>query len=385
MNRSRPRAVAFALALGGIAAVGLGGPAAQAIETLAKQAILVDATTDTVLFEKNADQPMAVASMIKLMTVYLAFERLADGRLKLEDTLPVSRKAWRMGGSKMFVRVGTRVSVEDLLRGIIVQSGNDACIVIAEAISGDEEAFAHEMTRRGRELGLENSVFANSSGWPHPEQHMTARDLALLAERLIHDFPQYYGYFKEKSFTYEGIRQGNRNPLLYTESGADGLKTGHTQKSGYGIIASAEREGRRLVLVLNGLGRVNERARESERLLRWGFREFDTYALFKAGDEVEEAAVWLGDSPTVPLVIERNFTVTLPRSARRAMKATVVYDGPLAAPIAKGTEIAKLVITAPEMETIEAPLVAGADITRLGLFGRLGGALSYLLWGQAGK
>ena len=374
-----------ALVMGWIAAVGLGGPPVRAIETLAKQAILVDATTDTVLFETNADEPAPAASMIKLMTVYLAFERLADGGLKLEDTLPVSRKAWRMGGSKMFVQVDTRVSVEDLLRGVIVQSGNDACIVIAEAISGSEEAFAREMTERGRELGLRDSVFRNSSGWPDPEQHMTARDLALLSARLIYDFPQYYGYFKEMNFTYNDIRQGNRNPLLYKDIGADGLKTGYTSKSGYGIAASAERDGRRLVLVLNGLGRANERAREAERLLRWGFREFDAYALFKAGETVEEAAVWLGDSATVPLVIERDFVVTLNRSARRKMKVRVVYDGPLAAPIAKGTEIARLVLSAPETETIEAPLVAGADIARLGMFGRLGGALGYLLWGQAGR
>ena len=384
MNRSRRCKLIALLLAGWFAGVGL-VTSAKAIETVAEQAILVDATTGTVLLEKNADEPMAAASMMKLMTLYLVFERLAEGTLKLDDTLPVSEKAWRMGGSKMFVRVNSRVSVEDLLRGIIVQSGNDACIVVAEALAGSEKAFAEEMTRRGRSLGLTNSVFRNTTGWPDPEQHMTARDLALLSLRIIRDFPQYYGYFKEKTFTYNNIRQGNRNPLLYKDIGGDGLKTGRTRESGYGLAASALRDDRRLILVVNGIESVNKRARESERLLQWGFREFDAYQLFRAGDMVAEAQVWLGESATVPLVIERDFTVTLARAARRAMKARVVYDGPVAAPIANGAEIAKLIITAPKTETLEVPLVAGADVNRLGVFARLGAALGHLVWGQAGK
>ncbi len=371
----------FALVLG----VWLAAVPARAIETVANQAILIDATTDTVLLEKNADQPMGAASMMKLMTVYLVFERIAEGSLSLDDTLAVSEKAWRMGGSKMFVRVNTRVAVADLLRGVIVQSGNDACIVFAEALEGSEDAFAEVMTAKGRELGLENSVFRNSTGWPHPEQYMTARDVARLSLRLIRDFPQYYGYFKEKNFTYNDIRQGNRNPLLYKDIGADGLKTGHTKESGYGLAASAERKGRRLVLVVNGLESVNQRAREAERLLDWGFREFNSYALFKAGEAVEEADVWLGQAATVPLVVENDFTVTLARKARRAMKATVIYEGPVPAPIAAGGEIARLVVTAPDTKTIEVPLVAGAEVAQLGVFGRLGAALGYLLWGAANR
>ena len=374
--------LAAAVWLGG---AGLAATPAGAIETAAKQVILIDDSTGTVLLERNADERMAPASMLKLMTVYLVFERLAEGSLELDETLPVSEKAWRTGGSKMFVRVNTRVAVEDLLRGIIVQSGNDACIVVAEALAGSEAAFAEEMTQRGRAIGLEDSVFRNATGWPDPEQHMTARDVAWLTTRIIHDFPQHYGYFKEKNFTFNEIRQGNRNPLLYKDVGADGLKTGHTRESGYGLAASAVRKGRRLILVVNGFESVNQRAREAERLLDWGFREFKTYEMFRAGETVVEADTWLGDSATVPLVLEQDFALTLARKARRAMKATVVYDGPIAAPIVKGAEVAKLVVTAPETETVEVPLVAGADVGRLGTFKRLGAALSYLVWGAASQ
>jgi D-alanyl-D-alanine carboxypeptidase (penicillin-binding protein 5/6) len=374
--------LACALWLG---AGGLTASPARAIESAAKQVILIDDSTGTLLFEKNADERMPPASMLKLMTVYMVFERLAEGSLELDETLAVSEKAWRTGGSKMFVRVNTRVAVEDLLRGIIVQSGNDACVVVAEALAGSEAAFAQEMTQRGRAIGLEDSEFRNATGWPDPEQYMTARDVARLAIRIIHDFPQYYRYFKEKNFTYNEIRQGNRNPLLYKEVGADGLKTGHTQDSGYGLAASAERKGRRLVLVVNGLDSVNQRARESERLLDWGFREFKTYKMFSAGETVVEADTWLGDSATVPLVLEQDFALTLARKVRRGMKATVIYDGPIAAPIAKGAEVGKLVITAPETKTVEVPLVAGAEVGRLGTFKRLGAALGYLVWGAAGR
>jgi len=383
MTRSRANqflVLACALWLG---AGALSPAPAREIESAAKQAILIDDSTGTVLFEKNADERMAPASLLKLMTIYMVFERLAEGTLELDETLPVSEKAWRTGGSKMFVRVNTRVTVEDLVRGIVVQSGNDACIVVAEALAGSEAAFAHEMTQRGREIGLRDSVFRNATGWPDPEQHMTARDVARLTTRIIHDFPQYYGYFKEKNFTYNEIRQGNRNPLLYKDVGADGLKTGHTQDSGYGLAASALRKERRLVLVVNGLESVNQRASESGRLLDWGFREFKTYEMFSAGQTVIEADTWLGDSATVPLVLEQDFALTLARKARPAMKATVIYDGPIAAPIGKGAEVGKLVITAPETETVEVPLVAGADVGRLGTFKRLGAALSYLVWGAA--
>ncbi len=364
-------------------ATGLAGPAI-AVETTAKQAILVDYTTGTVLFEKNADELMPPSSMTKMMTVYLLFERLAEGRLKLDDTFEVSEKAWRMGGSKMFVEVGKKVTVEDLIQGIVVQSGNDACVVVAEGLAGTEDAFAIEMTQRAREIGMTSSTFKNASGWPAEGHLVTARDLSILARRTIRDFPQFYPYYSEKSFTYAGIRQGNRNPLLYKTPGADGLKTGHTQAAGYGLTGSVIRDGRRLVLVLNGLDSARARAEESARLMEWGFREFQNYKLFAAGDVVAEADVWLGDKPSVPLVATDDTVLTLARKARKGMKVTLVYEGPIPAPIARGTEIAKLVVTAPDTETVELPLVAGADVGKLSAIRRIGAAISYLVWGAGG-
>ncbi|MDA1097462.1 MAG: D-alanyl-D-alanine carboxypeptidase [Proteobacteria bacterium] len=352
------------------------------IDTPAKQAILIDHATGTVLFEKNAGEAMPPSSMSKLMTLYVLFERLAAGNLKLDDTFPVSEKAWRMGGSKMFVRVNTRVRIADLIRGIIIQSGNDACIVVAEGVSGDEATFAALMNRTASELGMVDSHFVNASGWPDPDHVTTARDLSILARRLIDKFPEHYAIFAERSFTYSKIRQGNRNPLLYKNIGADGLKTGHTEAAGYGLAASAERNGRRLDLVVNGLHSVNQRSQESQRLLSWGFREFGNYALFKAGEEVTSAPVWLGDAGAVALLIEDALTIIIPRKARRSMKVSVNYQGPLTTPIAKGQPVATLRIEAPNMATIERPLIAGADVARKGFFGRLGAALEHLLFGS---
>ena len=362
---------------------------AQAIETIAREAILMDMTTGEVLFEKNADEPMAPGSMSKMMTAYMVFERLRDERLSLDDTFSVSETAWRKGGAKsgsstMFLEPGTRVRAEDLIRGIIVQSGNDASIVIAEVLASSEEAFALEMNRRAQELGLRNSTFKNATGWPDPGHVTTARDLAILAIRTIEDFPEYYHYYMEKEFTYNGIRQINRNPLIYKDIGVDGLKTGHTADSGYGLAASAKRGDRRLILVVNGLLSRKARGREPERLLEWGFREFNNYTLFEAGDTVSEADVWLGRDTFVPLLIEEDLVITLARKARLGMKVTVEYEGPKPAPIAKGDRLAKLVVTVPEREPLEVPLVAGADVERLSLFGRLGAALGYILWGQSG-
>ena len=360
-------------------------PPAAAIETQAKQALLVDFETGAVLLEKNADESMAPSSMSKLMTIYMVFERLRDGRLSLEDRLPVSTKAWRKGGSKMFVKEKDKVSVEDLIRGVVVQSGNDACIVIAEGLSGDEGAFAREMTERGHELGLENSVFKNSTGWPDLGHTMTSKDLAILAQRTIRDFPEYFHYYAEKNFTYNGIRQGNRNPLLYKNLGADGLKTGHTKLGGFGLVASAERKGRRLILVLNGLPSVKIRSQESERLLEWGFREFNNYRLFSAGDTVAQAAVWLGDADQVPLVIENDLTITIPRKSRRKMKVSARFEGPVPAPIRAGHEVALLEVSAPGFETLEIPLVAGEGVGRLGPLERVVSALNFLIWGSLNK
>ena len=364
-------------------------PPALAFETIAEQAFLIDMTTGEVLFEKNADRPVPPASMSKMMTAYMIFERLRDGSLTLEDTFTVSENAWRKGGAKsggstMFLEPGERVKVEDLLRGIIVQSGNDACIVVAESLASSEEAFAEEMTARARELGLKNTVFKNATGWPDPGHLSTARDLALLAQRTIEDFPEYYHYYGEKEFTYNSIRQINRNPLLYKDIGVDGLKTGHTEASGYGLAASATKGDRRLILVINGLPTKKARSREPERLLNWGFRDFNNYRLFSAGEEVTEADVWLGKEAKVPLVIEREMLLTLARKARRKMKVTVSFENPIPAPIAKGDPVAKLVLTVPGRDPLEVPLLAGVAVERLGLFGRLGTALKTIIWGESG-
>ena len=358
---------------------------ANAVETTALHAILIDTSTGTILMEKDADVGTAPASMSKIMVLYMLFERLADGNLTMEDTFAVSEKAWRMGGSKMFVGVNTRVTISDLLRGVIVQSGNDASIVIAEGLGGTESNFAVEMTERAAELGLTNSVFKNATGWPEEGHVMSARDIATLALRLITDFPQYYAIFAETSFTYNDIKQSNRNPLLYDFPGADGLKTGHTEASGYGLAASAVRNGRRLILILNGLESVQDRTREAERLLDWGFREFANYTLFTEGEVVDNAPVWLGAQATVPLVIQDELTLTLSRTARRNMTVKTVYQSPIPARIETGTELAKLVIEAPDIPSVELPLVAGADVERLGVLGRLGAAVSFLVWGAVTK
>jgi D-alanyl-D-alanine carboxypeptidase (penicillin-binding protein 5/6) len=361
---------------------------APAVETIARQAILIELATGQVLFERDADSRIAPASMSKLMTVLMVFESLADSSLSLEDTFRVSENAWRKGGAKsgsstMFLEPGTRVPVEKLLRGIIVQSGNDASIVVAEGLAGGEVPFAELMTRRGREIGMTGTVFKNATGWPHPEHRTTARDLARIAAYTIEKFPEFYKYYAERSFTYNGIRQGNRNPLLYKNMGADGLKTGHTEESGYGLTGTAVRKGRRLVLVVNGLPSGKSRAREAERLLEWGFREFDNYALFDAGETVSEADVWLGTAPRIPLIIDQSLVLTLSRKARAEMKVTVSFEGPIAAPITAGDTIAKLTITAPGTEPREIPLKAGADVEQLGLIGRLGAALKYIIWGAS--
>ena len=366
-----------------------GNAAGASIETIAREAILMDVATGAILFEKDADQPMHPASMSKMMTVHMLFDRLKEGSLSLDDTFTVSEHAWREGGAKsgsstMFLMPGQRVRVEDLIRGIVIQSGNDASIVVAEGLASSEQVFAEQMTARAHKLGLNHSTFRNATGLPDPEHLTTAHDLALLAMETIRDFPEYYHYYSEKEFTYNGIKQGNRNPLLYLDMGVDGLKTGHTEASGYGLTASAKRGDRRLVLVLNGLPSIKMRSRESERLLEWGFREFENYKLFAAGDTVADANVWLGREKSVSLVTPKDLVVMLPRKARGGMKVTATFDSPIAAPITKGDKLAKLVITAPDVAPIEVPLVAGASVERLGIFGRLGAALKYLLWGNAG-
>lgn len=368
-----------------LAVITIGWPtASQAFDTAAREAVLIDVETGSVILNKDADKPVPPASMSKLMTIYMLFERLKEGAITLDDTMSVSEKAWRMGGSKMFVEVNSSVRVEDLIRGIVVQSGNDACIVVAEGLSGSEEAFSEAMTERGREIGLTNSSFTNSTGWPDPGHFMSPRDLATLTHRLIVDFPEYFPYFAELEYTYNDIKQGNRNPLLYKDIGADGMKTGHTEESGYSLTSTAERNGRRLILVVTGLDSVQERSSESERILAWGFRETKNYTLFKAGEEIESADVWLGVESEVPLVVDQDLTITLSREARKEMTAKVVLESPVPAPIARGTEIATLVITAPDTARVEIPLKAGADVEQQGVVGRLWSAATYKVFGSLG-
>jgi len=357
------------------------GPA-RAIETTAKQAILMDFETGTVLMEKNARSPMYPASMTKVMTAYIAFQRLSEGRLSLDDEIPVSEKAWRKGGSKMFIEVGNRVRVEDILRGIIVQSGNDASIALAEALSGTEGAFAEKMNETALDIGMTDTQFRNSTGWPDPEHYTTAYDLARLAQRLIADFPEYYHYYSETEFTWNEIRQGNRNPLLYRPGlGADGLKTGHTEAAGYGLTASAKRGDQRLIAVINGLDSVRARGTEAEKILEWGFRNFENRTLFKAGDTVEEAGVWLGVEETVPLVTKEPVRLTLPRSGNADMTAVVRYDGPIPAPIAEGAHVATLTVSATDLQPIEIPLYAAHTVEKLGFMGRILAAARTLVFG----
>jgi D-alanyl-D-alanine carboxypeptidase (penicillin-binding protein 5/6) len=325
--------------------------------------------------------------MSKIMTTYMLFEALKDGRLKLDDRLPVSENAWRKGGapsggSAMYLKINSEATVEELIRGIVVQSGNDASIVVAEGLAGSEEAFAEQMTLRARELGMMNSRFRNSTGWPHPDHVSTPRDLARLAKLTIEHFPEYYHYYSEMEYTYNGIRQGNRNPLLYENMGADGLKTGHTEEAGYGLTASATMNDRRLILVIAGLPGPKERAEEAKKLMSWGFREFDNYKLFAANEAAATAEVWLGEADEVSLVTAKDAVVTLPRSARPDMVVKVHYEGPIPAPIEKGQRLGTLVVEAPGVATTEFPLLAGEPVEQLGVFGRLSAVLRHVVMGQ---
>jgi serine-type D-Ala-D-Ala carboxypeptidase (penicillin-binding protein 5/6) len=341
------------------------------VDTLARHALIIDFDTGAVLLEKAADDRMPPSSMSKLMTMYVVFDLLKQGRLRLDQQLPVSERAWRMGGSKMFVQIGTTVPVESLARGVIVQSGNDACIVLAEAISGSETQFAELMNETARRIGLRSSNFRNSTGWPDPEHRMTSRDLATLARRIIVDFPEYYRFYNERSFRWNDITQENRNPALGRVPGADGLKTGHTEEAGYGLTASAMRGNRRLILVVNGLGSMRQRAEESERLFEWAFREFENVVVFRAADTVEEVPVYLGERPTVPLVAGRDLVLTLPRQWRRNLQVRVRFDAPVPAPVTKGQGIGTLLIGGQGVPEMSVPLIAGADVDRLGLFPRI--------------
>jgi serine-type D-Ala-D-Ala carboxypeptidase (penicillin-binding protein 5/6) len=358
-------------------------PSTIGIDTEAKHAIIVEVETGQVLLDKGADDRIPPASMSKMMTAYVVFQMLKSGRAKLTDELPVSEEAWRLGGSKMFVPMGGEASIDDLLHGMIIDSGNDACLVLAQGLAGSEPAFADLMNKEAKKMGLEDSHFDNVTGLPDPDHWTTARDLATIAIHTIKDFPQYYKLYSERDFTYNNIKQGNRNTLLYNSSvGADGLKTGHTQESGYSLTASIVRGDRRIVMVLSDLPTMRARSEEAERLVDWSFRAFADDHLFSASETVEDAPVWLGAQPRVPLTVAQDLVLTLPRGADRDMKVTAEYDGPIPAPIEKGEVLGKLVVTVPKMPSVERPLIAGADVARMGPLAKVATLAGYLVWGE---
>ncbi|MEM7090658.1 MAG: D-alanyl-D-alanine carboxypeptidase family protein [Pseudomonadota bacterium] len=348
----------------------------HAFDTSARAAYVIDQTTGTVLLSKEADQPLPPASMSKLMTLYVAFEALRDGRLTLQEILPVSEHAMSYGGSTMFLNTQDRVTVEDLLRGIIVLSGNDACFVIAEALSpdGTEAGFARYMTQRAQQLGMNNSNFANSNGWPAAGHMMSVHDLAVLADRLITDFPEYYPLFAEEEFEFDGrapSNKRNRNPLLRLDIGADGLKTGHTQEAGYGLVGSAKQGDRRVIFVLSGIDTTGQRAEEAEAVVNWSFRNFVERTVATEETPIAEAKLWMGEKKTVGLVPEGDLTVLFPVLGTQNVEAEVVYEGPINAPVAKGQQLAELVIKPEGLPEIRRPLVAAENVALGGFVVRM--------------
>lgn len=359
---------------------------ASAIETKARNAIVMDYDTGQYLYLKEHDKMVAPASMSKLMTVNMIFEKLKDGSLSLDDTFTVSERAWKLGGaasggSTMFLKIGEKVRVEDILKGILIQSGNDACIVAAENLAGSEDDFAELMNKRAKELGMNNSSFVNSTGLPHPNQKMSVEDLAKLSRHIIKEFPEFYHIFSEKYYTHNNITQGNRNPLLYSMSNADGLKTGHTEEAGFCLTASAKKGDRRLIEVMTGMKSNKERSEEAERLMEWGFREFNNYDLLKQGDVVAEVPVVFGTEKIVGLKIADTIKRTLKKSQAPRIKMTAVYNKPITAPFKAGDKLGEVKIEVDGVETERVPLTADRDSAKLGFFGRIGQNLKYLLFG----
>lgn len=357
-----------------MAAAALLAQPAGAFDTRARAAYVIDHGTGTVLMNKNAEVPEPPASMSKLMTINMLFEALRDGRVTMDTTFAVSSRARQMGGSTMFLNERDRPTVEQLIKGMIVLSGNDACVVVAEGLAGSEEAFARQMTERGKAIGLEQSTFANASGWPDPRHRMSMKDLATLAEHLINEFPEYYHFFSIEEFPFDNrapSNRNNRNPMLGLVPGADGLKTGHTLESGYGIVGSALQGDRRVTFVLNGLDSEKARTEESEAVTNWAFRNFVTKTVVRQGDVVSEAAVWMGTADRVPLTVAQDLTLLLPALVQGEVSAQVVYEGPVRAPVVAGQPVGELVIALPDMEPRRVPLVAGANVPEGGFATRL--------------
>lgn len=371
--------IAFVTAL--CALISLSTAATAAFETRATAAYVLDQTTGTVLLSKNADTPLPPASMSKLMTLNMLFEALRDGRVSLDTQFSVSTKAKNMGGSTMFLDETDRPTVAQLIQGIIVQSGNDACVVVAEGLAGTEDAFARLMNQRAQALGMTSSTFANASGWPNPNQRMSMKDLATLANRLITEFPEYYGYFGQPEFDFDGRapqNRFNRNPLLRLNIGADGLKTGHTQEAGYGLVGSAVQGNRRVIVVISGLNSEAERAEEAERLVNWAFRQFIQRTVLKADARLTDTQVWLGDAHRVGLVAGEDVNLLVPAVLQGEISATVEYETPVTAPVTKGQPLGELVIDMPDMEQVRVPLLAENDVAKGGFLPRLRTAATVL-------
>jgi len=352
-----------------------------AIESIAKTALVIDLSTNEILLEKNSTEKTYPSSMTKMMTALVAFEKIKDGSLSLDQEFLISKKAWKMGGSKMFIEVDKRVSVYDLLLGVVVQSGNDASIAIAEGISGSEEIFAIEMNNLGKKIGLTGSNFTNSSGWPDDNHYTTAEDLAKVAQYTIENHYELYQMYKISDFTYNGIKQDNRNPLLYTFEGADGFKTGYTEAAGYGLVGSAERGDRRLILVLNGLESSKSRAQESLRLMDWGFNNFQLVDFYKKNEVIQEVDTWLGKEDKVDLVALEDISVSIPKAQLSSAKVTVLVEEPIATPIKVGDQIAKLQISFADKQ-VDFPLYSGEDIDQKNFFSRIFSAIYYIILGS---
>lgn len=354
---------------------------ARAFDTQARAAWIYDMTTGSVLLEKDADLPLPPASMSKLMTLLMLFEALRDGRVTMETEFTVSSRAKAMGGSTMFLNEGDRPTVRDLIMGIIVNSGNDACVAVAEGLAGSEEAFSRLATQRAHALGMTGTTLTNASGWPDPGHRMSVRDLGILARHLIEDFPEHYGYFSATEFDYKNrapANARNRNPLLSLNVGADGLKTGHTQEAGYGLVGSAAQGDRRVIFVITGLERDAARAQESERIVNWAFRQFSLRTVAPASRRVAEAPVWMGEATTVGLVPEREVTVLVPALQSDAVEARVEWQGPLQAPLAAGQVVGELVVTIPERPEVRVPIVVESDVLPAGFLRRVGTAARVL-------
>jgi serine-type D-Ala-D-Ala carboxypeptidase (penicillin-binding protein 5/6) len=362
-----------------------GGPGTDAkgmptFDTAARFAVVIDYNSGATLLDKNADEHMPTASMSKIMTMYQVGLDLKAGKAKPDDMLPVSQEAWKTGGSKMFVPYPGQVKVSDLLRGVMIQSGNDACVVLAEGLAGSTSAFVAEMNATAQKLGLANSHFADVDGLPDPNHYMSPRDLVMLSENFIRNFPDLYKLASEREFTFNGIKQGNRNPLLYKDIGADGIKTGHTDEAGYGLVGSAVRNGRRIIIVIAGLPSMRARDQESERLMDWAFRSFEDVTVAKTGATVDRAPVWLGEQAEVPVSTSRDAVMTVPRGAGGHVKVTAVYDGPVRAPVSVGEKVGELQVAMADGATVDYPLVALAPVKKLGPVGRAAQGIAQYIW-----